>query len=124
MTSIADKLWEAAVPLETLVENTTADLLGIVLGKYVVERLRDLKARSIEPTYDAQAAVAFGEMPPERQRHPLWRALQWSINEAAQANRWMKLHQEVKALVTEGDVQKMDNILVDGQATQAVAKKR
>ena len=51
--TIGDKWWGAAVPLETWVDNTTAKLLGVVLGRYVVERLRDLGARSIEQTYDA-----------------------------------------------------------------------
>ena len=54
------------MPLETWVDNTTAELLGVVLGRYVVERLRDLGAQSIEQTYDAQAAAALAEKPPER----------------------------------------------------------
>ena len=45
---IDDKWWGAAVPVETWVDNTTAELLGVLLGRYVVEHLRDLGARSIE----------------------------------------------------------------------------
>ena len=36
---VSDKWWGAVVPLETWVDNTTAELLGVVLGQYVVERL-------------------------------------------------------------------------------------
>ena len=80
---VSDKWWVAAVPLEARVDNTTAELLGVVLGRYVVERLRDLGARTIEQTCDAQAATALAEKPPELQKHPLRRALQWSVGEAA-----------------------------------------
>ena len=118
---IGEKWWGVAVPLETWVDYTTAELLGVVLGRYVVERLRDLGARSIEQTYDAHAVAALAEMPPEQQRHPLRRALQWSVGEAAAAHWWVKSHQEVPAPVTEGDVRKMGNILADAQATEAVA---
>ena len=62
---VSDKWWGAAVP----------KLLGVVLGRYVVERLRDLGVQSIEQTYDAQVAAALVEKPPERQKHPLRRAL-------------------------------------------------
>ena len=61
-------------------------------------------------------------MPPERRRHPLRRALQWLVGEAAAAHWWVKSHQEVSALVTQGDVRKMGNILQDAQATKAVAR--
>ena len=44
---VNDKWWGAAVPLETRVDNTTAELLGVLLGRYVVDRLRDLGARTI-----------------------------------------------------------------------------
>ena len=79
--TIGAKWWGAVVPLETCVDNTTAELLGVVLGRYVVERLCDLGAGSIEQTYDTQAAAALAEKPPERPRHPLRRALQWSVRE-------------------------------------------
>ena len=83
---VGDKWWGAAVPLDTWVENTTTELLGVVLGRYVVERLRDLGARSIEHMYDTHAAAASAEKPPERQRNPLRRALQWLVGEAAAAH--------------------------------------
>ena len=88
---VGDKWWGAAVPLETWVDNTTAELLGVVLGRYVVELLRDLGARSIEQAYDAQAAAALAEKPPEQQKHPLRRALQWSVGEAVAAHWWGKI---------------------------------
>ena len=86
MIRVSDKWWGAAVPLETRVDNTTGELLGVVPGRYVVERLRDLVARSIEHTYNAQAAAALAEKPPEQQKHPLWRALHSSVGEAAAAH--------------------------------------
>ena len=45
---VSDKWWGAAVPVETWIDNSTAELLGVVLGRYVVECLRDLGAQSIE----------------------------------------------------------------------------
>ena len=36
---VSDKWWGAEVPVETWVGSTTAELLGVVLGRYVVERL-------------------------------------------------------------------------------------
>ena len=54
---------EALVPVSALSQGCA---LSVMLGRYVVERLRDLGARSIEQTYDAQAAAALAEMPPER----------------------------------------------------------
>ena len=51
---VSDKWWGAAVPLETWVDNTTAELMGVVLGRYVVEHIRDVGARTIEQTYDAR----------------------------------------------------------------------
>ena len=71
VSRVSDKWWGAAMPLETWVDNTTAELLGVVLGRYVVERLRDLDARTIEQAYTAQAAAALAEKPPEQQKHPL-----------------------------------------------------
>ena len=70
---VGDKWWGAAVPPETWVDDTTAELCGAwaVCGG----ALRDLAARSIEQMYDAHAAAALAEKPPERQRHPLRRAL-------------------------------------------------
>ena len=50
MIRIGANWWGAAVPLETWVDTSTAELLGVVLGRYVVERLSDLGARSIEQT--------------------------------------------------------------------------
>ena len=35
----SDEWWGAAMPLETWVDHTTAELLGVVLGWYVVGRL-------------------------------------------------------------------------------------
>ena len=117
---VSDKWWGLAVPLETWVDITTAELLGVVLGQYVVERHRDLGVQSIEQTYDVQAAAALAEKPPEQQKHPLRRALQWSVGEAAAAHWWVKSHQEVSALTSHSDVRKMGNILADSQATEAV----
>ena len=117
---VSDKWWGAAVPLETWVDNTTAELSGVVLGRYVVERLPDLGARMIEQTYDTQTAAALAEKPPEQHKYPLRRALQWSVGEAAAAHWWVKSHQEVSALTSHNDVRKMGNILVDAQATEAV----
>ena len=73
---VSDKWWGGDVPLETWANNTTAELLGVVLGRYVVERLRDLGVRSIEGTYDAHAAEALAEKLPKQQKHPPRRALQ------------------------------------------------
>ena len=117
---VSDKCWGATVPMETWIDNTTAELLGVVLGRYVVERLRDLGSRTIEQTYDAQAAAALAEKPPKQQKHPLRRALQWSVAEAAAAHRWVKSHQEVSALTSHNDVRKMGNILANAEATEAV----
>ena len=119
---VSDKWWGAAVPLETWVDNTTAELLGVVLGRCLVERLRDLGARTIEQTYDAQAAAALAEKPPEQQKHPLRRALPWSVGEAAATHWWVKSHQEVSALTSHNHVRKMGNILADAQAREAVDK--
>ena len=44
VTTIRDKCRGAAVPLETWVVETTAQVLGVVLGRYVVERLSNLIA--------------------------------------------------------------------------------
>ena len=117
---VGDKWWGAAVPLETWVDNTTAELLGVVLGWYVVERLGELGARLIEQTYNAQAAAALAEKPPEQQKHPLRRALQWSVGEAAEAQWWVKSHQEVSALTSHSEVRKVGKIMADAQATEAV----
>ena len=69
---------------------------------------------------DAQAAAALAEKPPEQQKHPLRRALQWLVSGAAAAHWWVKSHQEVSALTSHGDVRKMGNILADAHATEAV----
>ena len=110
---VSDKWCWAAVPLETWVEDTTAELLGVVLWLYVVECLRDLGAWVIEQTYDTQAVAAFAEKPPEQQKHPVRRALKWSVGEAAAAHWGVKFHQEVLALTSHNDVRKMGNILAD-----------
>ena len=101
------------MPLDTWVDNTTAQLLGVVLGQYVVECLRDLGARTIEQAYNTQAAAALAEKPPKQQKHPLRAALYWSVGEAAAAHWWVKSHQEVSALTSHNDVRKMGNILAD-----------
>ena len=77
-------------------------------------------ALSIEQKYDAQAAAALAEKLPEQQQHPLRRALQWSVGDAAATHWWVKSHQEVSVLTSRGDVRKMGNILADAQATEAV----
>ena len=59
---VNDKWWGTAMPLETWLDNTTAELAGVVLGRYVVGRLRDLGAWTIEQTYDAQAAAALAQI--------------------------------------------------------------
>ena len=117
---VSNKWWGAAVPLQTWVDNTTAELLGVVLGRYVVERLRDLGARTIEQTYDAQAAAALAEKPPEQQKHPLRRRCSGRSVRPRQRTWWVKSHQEVSALTSHNDVRKMGNILANAQATEAV----
>ena len=118
MTRIGDNRWGAAVPRETLVDHTGADLLGTMLGRYAGKPLRDFGARLVEHAYDVLAAVTLAEMLPERQRHPLKRALRSSIGEVAAAHWWVKSNQEVSALVTQEDVLKMGNISADAQATE------
>ena len=61
MIRVGDKWWGAAAPLQTWVDNTTTELLGVVLGWYVVECLRDLGAPSIEQKYNMQAAAALAD---------------------------------------------------------------
>ena len=54
---VSDKWLGAPVPLETWVDNTTAEILGVVLGRHVVEHLRDLGARTREQTYDTRVSA-------------------------------------------------------------------
>ena len=103
------------------VDNTTAELLGIALGRHVVARLHRMGAQTVEQVCVAEGAAA-AEAPPERQKHPLRRALQWAIEESAVAHWLVKSHEEVSSLVSEGDVRKMGNILVDAQPTDALRR--
>ena len=43
----------------------------------------------------ALVAAAVAKMGPERQCHLLRRALQWTVEEAAAAQWWVKSHEEV-----------------------------
>ena len=47
-------------------------------------------AAQVKLVYNALAAAAIAEAQPERQRHPLRRALQWTVEEGAAAQWWVK----------------------------------
>ena len=66
-------------------DNATAEVLGIALRRYVVERLRDLGVQLPKQAYHAQAVAALAEMP-QNGSHTLWRALQWFVDEAARVH--------------------------------------
>ena len=119
---IGDRWWGAAVPLPPWIDNTTGELLGISLGRLVVDRLREMEAATVEQAFDAQAAAVLADSPPERQRHPLRRALQQSVAEVEATQWWVKSHQEAGGLVTDSAVRIMGNVLADAQATEAVAR--
>ena len=65
-------------------------------------------------------ACECGEKPPEQQKHPLKRALQWLVGEVAAAHWLVKSTQEVSTLTSHNNVRKMGNILAHAQATEAV----
>ena len=109
---IGDRWWGAAVPLPPWIDNTTGELPGISLGRLVVDRLREMGAATVEQA----------DSPPERQRHPLRRALQQSVAEVEATQWWVKSHQEAGGLVTDNAVRIMGNVLADAQATEAVAR--
>ena len=122
VTRIGNLWWGAAVPLPPWVDNTTGELLGISLGRHVAHRLREMGAASVEQAFDAQAAAALADAPPERQHHPLRKALQQSVTSIDATQWWVKSHQELRFLETERDVRVMGNILANAQATEAVAR--
>ena len=59
------------------VDNTTAEFLALALGRWIVERLSNLKAVAGEGVYDAQAAEAMVARAALRQRDLAHRAIQW-----------------------------------------------
>ena len=119
---IGDRWWGAAVPLPPWIDNTTGELLGISLGRLVVDRLREMEAATVEQAFNAQAAAVLADSPPERQRHPLRWALQQSVAEVEATQWWVKSHQEAGGLVTDSAIRIMGNVLADAQATEAVAR--
>ena len=88
----------------------------------MADRLQEMGAATVEQAFDAQAAAALADSPPERQRHPLRRALQQSVTEVEATQWWVKSHQEAGGLVTDSAVRIMGNIMADAQATEAVAR--
>ena len=60
-----------AVLLEAWVVNTTAELLGSVLGRHIAERLQVMGAAVLKLVYDAQAAAVLVVVPLQHQCHPL-----------------------------------------------------
>ena len=67
----------------------------------------------MEQVFDAQAAALLADSPPERQRHPLRKALQQSVTAVEATQWWVKSHQEAGGLVTDRAERVMGNILAD-----------
>ena len=70
-----DTWWGVVVPLPPDVDNTTAELLALALGRWIAGCLRDLRAWAGEVVYDAEAAESLVAGCRYRQWDPLRKAI-------------------------------------------------
>ena len=56
-----DTSWGVAVPLPPELDDTTAELLALAVGRWIARCLRDLRAQAGEVVYEAQAAESLVE---------------------------------------------------------------
>ena len=83
-----------AVPLPPEVDNTTAELMALALGRWITGCLRDLGARAEEVVYDAPAVESLVLGCPYRQRDPLRKAILWSVTPSEAVHWWVPGHVE------------------------------
>ena len=103
-------------------DNTTAELLAVALGRWIAGCLEDLGAQAPEVVYNAQAAESLVVGCPYRQRASLWKEIQWSVTLSEAVHWWVRGHVEAHGDDEDYECPPHGNAWTDGYAEVAARK--
>ena len=110
------------VPVPPEMDNTTAELLAVGLGRWIAGCLGDLGAQAREVVYDAQAAESLVVGCQYRQRAPLWKEIQLSVTPSEAVHWWVRGHVEAPREDEDYECPPQGNAWTDGYAEVAALK--